>query len=319
MAGLQDLLLLRQLQEQSDPVRTAFRSLAKGVSTGIEEAQAEQKKKRLAAEEADEGMKRAEDFQNTHGGKMEYIFKDGKQGVTVTPIESSTSKSSSTQLKAGQITGTIPSNNAEAVRILRQADLAKAKEEEMTAIGEAETAERKRIFTQANTIRDEFQASQTYKDFQAVMKASDRINTGYQLSIEAGKDPKTKSRVVADQALLVSIQKLLDETSVVRESEYARSEAGIALLSRVPGWIQKIKSGGTGLTDKERLSVKELADNLLASSKERLAKQAQVTRNLTRTFDLPEEAVFGGFESVFGIGDGGVRTTVSGNTARRVN
>jgi len=46
MPGLQDLLLLRQLQDQADPVRSAFQSLADGVGLGIEEARAAQKQKK---------------------------------------------------------------------------------------------------------------------------------------------------------------------------------------------------------------------------------------------------------------------------------
>ena len=49
------------------------------------------------------------------------------------------------------------------------------------------------------------------------------------------------------QAVLVTFQKILDPTSVVRESEYARSAEGQALLARIEGAYEKLKSGGAGV------------------------------------------------------------------------
>lgn len=51
MAGLQDLLLLRQLQDAQDPFRSAFQSFADGVGKGIEEGRKAQMKKKKDAED----------------------------------------------------------------------------------------------------------------------------------------------------------------------------------------------------------------------------------------------------------------------------
>jgi hypothetical protein len=53
--------------------------------------------------------------------------------------------------------------------------------------------------------------------------------------------------------------KILDSGSVVRESEYARTEEGQALIERMKGVIPKIKQGGTGLTIKELGEVMDAA------------------------------------------------------------
>lgn len=53
------------------------------------------------------------------------------------------------------------------------------------------------------------------------------------------------------QAVLVTFQKILDPTSVVRESEYARTAAGQSLMNRIAGYTQRLESGGAGLTDAE--------------------------------------------------------------------
>ena len=49
------------------------------------------------------------------------------------------------------------------------------------------------------------------------------------------------------QAVLVTFQKVLDPTSVVRESEYARSPQGLAIMDRLEGMYEKYKSGGAGV------------------------------------------------------------------------
>lgn len=50
------------------------------------------------------------------------------------------------------------------------------------------------------------------------------------------------------QAILVTFQKILDPTSVVRESEYARSGSGLSLISNIKGKIGKQITGGAGVT-----------------------------------------------------------------------
>ena len=53
------------------------------------------------------------------------------------------------------------------------------------------------------------------------------------------------------QAVLVTFQKILDPASVVRESEYARTTEGQALLDRIEGYATRLAQGGTTLTDAE--------------------------------------------------------------------
>ena len=71
MAGLQDLLLLRELQDQANPVRSAFQSLAHGVSQGIAQAQEEQKKKRLEEEQFAQSLNRLSDAKIKFGDKFD--------------------------------------------------------------------------------------------------------------------------------------------------------------------------------------------------------------------------------------------------------
>lgn len=59
------------------------------------------------------------------------------------------------------------------------------------------------------------------------------------------------------QAIITTFNKLLDPTSVVRETEYDRSGQGQALLQSIQGKISSIANGGPGLTE---ASLQELVD-----------------------------------------------------------
>jgi len=84
------------------------------------------------------------------------------------------------------------------------------------------------------------------------------------------------------QAVLVTFQKILDPTSVVRESEYARSAAGQSALSRAEGVFDKLAQGGAGVPVSELKKFAELAREMakvgsaeyLRAEKERLGKVA---------------------------------------------
>lgn len=67
------------------------------------------------------------------------------------------------------------------------------------------------------------------------------------------------------QAVLVTFQKLLDPTSVVRESEYARSAAGQSIVNQAQGIVDRLSQGGAGvpLPELEKFAnlAKVFADN----------------------------------------------------------
>lgn len=95
------------------------------------------------------------------------------------------------------------------------------------------------------------------------------------------------------QAVLVTFQKLLDPTSVVRESEYARSAAGLALTSRARGAYERLAQGGAGVPLPELRKFADLAREMadaqrssyLTNTKERLGKTAD-------RYSIPRELVF---------------------------
>jgi hypothetical protein len=76
-------------------------------------------------------------------------------------------------------------------------------------------------------------------------------------------DSEGKSLNPASQGILVTFQKILDPTSVVRESEYARSAEGLSLISQIQGAAEKLQQGGAGMTVKELSGFVDAAKSLV--------------------------------------------------------
>lgn len=61
-----------------------------------------------------------------------------------------------------------------------------------------------------------------------------------------------KNAVGLDQGLITMFNKLTDPQSVVRESEYARTPSNLPFVNQFNGALQKIASGGAGMTNDDR-------------------------------------------------------------------
>jgi hypothetical protein len=105
------------------------------------------------------------------------------------------------------------------------------------------------------------------------------------------------------QAVLVTFQKILDPPSVVRESEYNRSGAGLAMMDRVRGAYERLVQGGAGVPLTELEKFAQLADEAIKAQsggyiqavKGRLGKVAD-------HYGIPHDLVFEDFD--FGGGGG---------------
>lgn len=99
------------------------------------------------------------------------------------------------------------------------------------------------------------------------------------------------------QTILVTFQKILDPPSVVRESEYMRSAAGLALMDRVKGAYERLTKGGAGVPLAELEKFAELAREAaraqatghIDSVKERIGRQAD-------RYNIPRDLVFEDFD-----------------------
>jgi len=102
------------------------------------------------------------------------------------------------------------------------------------------------------------------------------INASLVLAKEAMSEGKSIN--AASQGILVAFQKLLDPTSVVRESEYARSGNGQSLWDRIEGTWQKLNQGGAGVTMEELENFVNTANVFLKGYQNTALKHAERMR-----------------------------------------
>jgi hypothetical protein len=96
------------------------------------------------------------------------------------------------------------------------------------------------------------------------------------------------------QAVLVTFQKILDPTSVVRESEYARSAAGLAVLDRMAGSLERLAKGGAGVPLDELQKFERLADEMVTAQNLNTAARGvreRITRN-AEYLGIPANQIF---------------------------
>lgn len=100
----------------------------------------------------------------------------------------------------------------------------------------------------ASNLRKEFIDRPEVKEFVAVstqVRSMDALLN----SALAGNQ---KNQLALDQGIITMYNKLLDPTSVVRESEYARTPENLPMVNRITGAIAKVQDGGAGLTNDDR-------------------------------------------------------------------
>ena len=95
----------------------------------------------------------------------------------------------------------------------------------------------------------------------------------------------------ASQGILVAFQKLLDPTSVVRESEYARSGQGLSLLNRLDGLVLKLKQGGANVPLEELEAFVDLAMEFSKGYKSSTLNHAFRIKRIAERNDLDLESI----------------------------
>ncbi|RLC88225.1 MAG: hypothetical protein DRJ03_03510 [Chloroflexi bacterium] len=173
----------------------------------------------------------------------------------------------------------------------------KLRSEEQVKKDKAAAEADERLWKRSKDLRAEFKDSTAIKDFEKIRFAASTIDAAFENAI----DPMTTSKIAADQALVVAFNKMLDPGSVVRESEFARTPQGAAVLNRIIGRFIQIKEGGLNFTDADRRELKNMADELLNAAKVQAADSVAVTRNLAQSLGVPDNYVFGGYEEIFDV------------------
>lgn len=146
-----------------------------------------------------------------------------------------------------------------------------------------ERAERKLQATNAMNLRKEFNALPEIKEYNITQPKIKSINALYNESL------KSKNFVAVDQALITLFNKLTDPSSVVRESEYARTAQNIPLYNQIVGKVEKVMKGGAGLTSEERDQLRYVAALMNKGYEEIKQKRLQEYKQYGRQAGLPED------------------------------
>lgn len=138
------------------------------------------------------------------------------------------------------------------------------------------------------TISERVNKNQTIKD-------SREIKTRFSLMETALNDFKTgeqETAVAVDQALITVYNKMLDPSSVVRESEYARTPQDLSLISRIEGQTAKqFITGGAGLTPEVREDLVKMARRFKEQYDKRLDQEIQPYISQVNMFNSQEGLV----------------------------
>lgn len=114
--------------------------------------------------------------------------------------------------------------------------------------------------TNPQSLRKEINAEPIVKQFKDIRLQFQRMQDAMQESQTSG------SMIAVDQALISVFNKMLDPESVVRESEYARTPSDQAMLNRLKGKLEKLSSGGAGLTSDERQALQRMSERFFKAS-----------------------------------------------------
>lgn len=138
-------------------------------------------------------------------------------------------------------------------------------------------------FTMTRTLQQDFENDKGIANFVELERqydimavAAGSIEATFSAALQSGNYGKYNQ---AAQAILVTFQKMLDPTSVVRESEYARSANGLAFLSRMYGMVQGLILGGADVPVGELKNFVSLAKSIRDSAKRGVAQRVKNTKN----------------------------------------
>jgi len=132
------------------------------------------------------------------------------------------------------------------------------------------------------------------------------IESGYNAILNS---KNKKNRSLQTQAIITSFNKILDPTSVVRESEYDRTSAGQSLLQRLEGKVNNIAQGGAGVTDATLKEAAEIAKEYLKNSQASVLAENQRAVAMANQFGLNSDFVTTSYGNQGGNQGGGWGTS----------
>ena len=308
--SLQDLLLLQGIQNQANPTYSAIKALSDGVASGIEKQQAQRDAEKKSEADFNKAITRADKAIPEEFDRKISIGPKG--GITITGSPKSSSKiAASPVFKEARILGIDTRGLSEeevsnaVTNRNRTVIQSKADATKLENIAGATADERARVAELANKIGDDFRSIPSVKDFGGIERSGANIESAFNEAVSVSKQieeaertgvvPRDgiKSKIAADQALIVAFNKMLDPGSVVRESEFARTPKGASAINRFTGAMKQISVGGVGLEDEDRRAIMSMAKDLVDNAREFAQRDAQPFKNQADAFGVPRNLIFG--------------------------
>lgn len=149
---------------------------------------------------------------------------------------------------------------------------------------------RKYEFKDVMGLRKEFSALPEVKDYVTIDSQARRARAALAESLKSGSN-----NTPVDQTVITTFNKILDPTSVVRESEYARTPQDMAVLNRLKGSMEKIAKGGAGLDRETRAAMLRMVENFHNVSSEQYNATVENYSEIARRngFDPKDVIKFG--------------------------
>jgi hypothetical protein len=127
-------------------------------------------------------------------------------------------------------------------------------------------------------------------------------------AMDAGLAEAQKGNLNAgSQAVLMTFQKILDPSSVVRETEYDRTPQGMGLMQQMEGILPRLVQGGPGVPPAELAKFADLARQITAGAVQSAQTNAQGIIDLANANGIDPKLVTGS-----GGGGGGATGTSGG-------
>lgn len=143
-----------------------------------------------------------------------------------------------------------------------------------------------RDFRNETAMRKEFLQLPEVKTHSEIYGQLGRAQSAYHASLKPGTN-----LVAIDQTLITVLNKMLDPTSVVRESEYARTPQNMAALNRIKGKMQNIMQGGANLADEDRKALVQMIDQFYKISKTKFDVKRKYYSNLATRYGYSPENI----------------------------
>jgi len=110
--------------------------------------------------------------------------------------------------------------------------------------------------------------------------------TAIQNDLDSGGSLNAPSQVIIN-----SFNKIMDASSVVRESEYARTGTGLSLVGQIEGLFTKLVAGGAGVSVKDLQDFVDLSNQLVEGYKQQQLNFAQRVKSQSDTYGLKIENI----------------------------